>query len=102
MTVFHYGRILVDEFVFKAFDSKLSAIGVNPMGTLVAVASSESSEIKVLSTTTGEALQTLRCGSNDTVSGEIVFDPSRPLLACMSASSIYVMPVQEAEKLGSE
>lgn len=102
VTIFTYASDLVDETLIRAFDSKLSAIGVNSMGTLVAVASSESSEIKVLSSQGGQTLQTLRCGSIDTVSGKIVFDPSRPLLACMSARSIYVMPVQEAEKQGSQ
>lgn len=74
----------------------MSALGVNPSGTMIAASSVEGSKIKIFASQTCEILQTLRYSSSEILTGEIIFDTINPVIACMSKRYIHVKPIKEA------
>ena len=75
----------------------MSALGVNPSGTMIAASSVKFSKIKIFATQTCEILQTLRYSSSEILlAGEIIFNPLKPVIACMSKKYIHVKSIKEA------
>lgn len=87
------------ENVIQAHDSDIGALTVNPMGTLIASASTKGTVIRIFSAEGGEHLQELRRGSNKAVITELIFHPTLYLIACSSnKTSIHLFEIKKSVK----
>ena len=81
----------------KAHQTKISALAVNLMGTLVASSSEIGTLIRIFSVEDGNVLQELRRGSSKADINNLIFHPTQNILACSSnKATIHLFEIKHS------
>jgi len=92
-----YGMGEVVDHVIPAHFSELSALDVNPSGTLIASASRKGTLIRIFSADGGNWLQELRRGTSEATIYDLIFHPEKNILACNSSQgTIHLFDIKES------
>lgn len=92
-----YGMGQIVDYMISAHNSKISALAVNPAGTLIASASVRGTLVRIFGTESGDFLQELRRGTGPATINDLFFHPNLNILACSSnRTSIHLFGIKES------